>query len=131
MKHKKKQAEGYLMNSVIEELFSNFTVDGKSIPVSFLRYTGNKTTYITYMLTNTENSLSAEDQIQNYVDYYDFDVYSKGNYMKIIEEVINKMTGAGFIWQPSQSSGDMYEDDTGYFHRTVCFAIERSVNING
>lgn len=131
MKHRKKQAEGYLMNSVIEELFTNFTVDGKSIPVSFLRYTGNKTTYITYMLTNTENSLSAEDQIQNYVDYYDFDVYSKGNYMKIIEEVINKMTGAGFIWQPSQSSGDMYEDDTGYFHRTVCFAIERSVNING
>lgn len=119
------------INSVIEQLFTNFTVDGVVIPVSFLRYTGNKTTYITYMLTDTNNSLSAEDQIENYVDLYDFDIYSKGNYLKIIEEVINKMTQAGFIWQPSQSSGDMYEDDTGYFHRTLCFAIERSVNTNG
>ena len=119
------------MNSIIEQLFTNFTVDNVSIPVAFLRYTGNKTTYITYMLSNTDNSLSAEDQIQNYVDYYDFDIYSKSNYLKIIDEVIKKMTGAGFIWQPSQSSGDMYEDDTGYFHRTLCFAIERSVNING
>jgi len=119
------------MNSIIEQLFNNFIVNGVEIPVSFLRYTGNNTTYITYMLTNTENSLSAEDQIQNYVDQYDFDIYSKGNYLKIIDEVINKMTQAGFIWQPSQSSGDMYEDDTGYFHRTLCFAIERSVNTNG
>ena len=119
------------MNSVIEQLFNNFIVAGKTIPVSFLRYTGTATTYITYMLTNTDNSLSAEDQIQNYVDYYDFDIYSKGNYLTIINEVINKMTGAGFIWQPSQSSGDMYEDDTGYYHRTLCFAIERSVNLNG
>ena len=83
------------------------------------------------MLTNTDNRLSAEDQIQNYVDYYDFDIYSKGNYMKIIDEVIKIMTGAGFVWQPSRSSGDMHEDDTGYFHRTLCFAIERSVNTNG
>ena len=119
------------MNSTIEQLFTNFIVNGTIIPVSFLRYTGTATTYITYMLTNTDNSLSAEDQIQNYVDYYDFDIYSKGNYLKIIEEVKNKMIGAGFIWQPSQSSGDMYEDDTGYFHRALCFAIERSVNTNG
>lgn len=119
------------MNSIIEQLFANFIVDKVSIPVSFLRYTGTATTYITYMLTNTDNSLSAEDEIQNYVDYYDFDIYSKGNYLKIIDEVINKMTQAGFIWQPSRSSGDMHEDDTGYFHRTLCFAIERSVNANG
>ena len=119
------------MNSIIEQLFTNFIVNGVEIPVSFLRYTGKKTTYITYMLTNTDNSLSAEDQIQDYVDYYDFDIYSKGNYLKIIDEVINKMTQAGFIWQPSRSSGDMHEDDTGYFHRTLCFAIERSVNANG
>ena len=119
------------MNSIIEQLFANFTVGGKTIPVSFLRYTGTATTYITYMLTNTDNSLSAEDQIQNYVDYYDFDIFSKGNYLQIIDEVISKMTEAGFIWQPSRSSGDMHEDDTGYFHRTLCFAIERSVNING
>ena len=119
------------MNSIIEQLFTNFIVNGVSIPVSFLRYTGNKTTYVTYMLTNTDNSLAAEDQIEDYVDYYDFDVYSKGNYLKIIDEIIKKMTQAGFIWQPSRSSGDMHEDDTGYFHRTLCFAIERSVIQNG
>ena len=119
------------MNSIIEQLFKNFKVDNVAIPVNFLRYSGNQTTYITYMLTDQSNSLSADDKIENFVDYYDFDIYSKGNYLKIIDEVIKIMTDAGFIWQPSQSSGDMFEDDTGYFHRTLCFAIERSVKING
>lgn len=113
------------MNSVIEQLFKNFTVKGKAIPVSFMRYTGKSTTYITYMETDKSNSFSGDNEILGYVDYYDFDIYSKGNYLSIIEEVKNKMKQAGFMWQPSRDSSDLYEDDTGYFHKTLCFAIER------
>ena len=113
------------MNEVIELAFANFTVNGVMIPVSFLRYQGKSTTYITYMETDKDNALGGDNEILNYVDYYDFDIYSKGNYLEIVKEVKKIMKQNGFTWQPSRDSQDMYEDDTGYYHKTLCFAIER------
>ena len=72
-----------------------------------------------------DGTLSGDDEIIGYIDYYDFDIYSKSNYFKIVRELKNKLKTNGFMWQPSMSSGDMFEDDTGYFHKTLCFAIER------
>lgn len=109
------------MNELIEQIFNNFIV-----PVSFLRYDGNATAYVTYQQTDIDNTLSADDDLVNYADYYDFDIYSKGNYFKIIEGVKQILEDNGFRWQPTRSSGDLYEDDTGYYHKTLCFSIERS-----
>lgn len=121
------------MNNLIETIFENFTVDGVEVPVAFLRYKGKLTTYVTYQEIQVDTSFSAEDEIQNYVSYYDFDFYSKGNYLKIIESVKSLLKQNGFLWQPSMTSQDLYEDDTGYFHKTLCFAYVRSEeeNING
>ena len=113
------------MNSLIENIFNNFKVDGKTIPVAFLHYTGKETTYVTYMQTDADNSLSGDDELIGYVDYYDFDVYSKGNYLNVVESIKGIMKQNGFRWQPSRTSEDMYENDTGYYHKTLCFAIER------
>lgn len=113
------------MNSLIETIFTNFIVDGVLIPVSFMKYYGKKTTYITYMYYDSNNSFSGDDELLGWVDYYDFDIYSKGNYLNIIESVKSVMKQNGFMYQPSRSSQDMFEDDTGYFHRTLSFAKER------
>ena len=113
------------MNSLIEKIFADFKVNNKNIPVSFLNYNGKNTTYITYENISIGNSFSADDEIIGYIDYYDFNIYSKGNYFKIVEEVKKIMKTNGFMWQPSMSSEDIYEEDTGYFHKTLCFAIER------
>ena len=67
------------MNNELQTIFANFTVEGKTIPVSFLRYTGKETTYITYQEIQDDTSFSADDELQAYVRYYDFDIYSKGN----------------------------------------------------
>lgn len=75
------------MNSEIEKIFKNFTVKGKQIPVSFLRYDGKETTYITYQEITVDEIFSADDEIVNYSDCYDFDIYSKGNYFPIVEAV--------------------------------------------
>lgn len=114
------------MNELIQSIFTNFSVDGVSIPVKFLRYNGKQTTYITYMETDIDNSYAGDNEILGYVSYYDFDIYSKGNYFNIVEAVKEIMKNNGFIWQPNRTSEDMYEDDTGYYHKTLCFAIERS-----
>ena len=110
------------MNELIEQIFSNF-----SVPVSFMRYDGKATTYITYQQTDIDTTLSADDELINYLDYYDFDIYSKGNIEAIITAVIEKMKSAGFTWEPSRTSPDFYEPDTGYYHKTLNFAILREV----
>ena len=113
------------MNELIQSIFTDFEVDGVSIPVKFLRYNGKLTTYVTYMETNIDGSYAGDNEILGYISYYDFDVYSKGNYFNIVKKIKKIMKDNGFIWQPSRTSQDMYEDDTGYFHKTLCFAIER------
>ena len=95
----------------IQTIFKDFSVDGVKIPVKRLFYHGHGEPYITYQLTDEDNSYSGDDDMLGYVEYYDFDIYSKGDYTN------------DFTYQPMRSSGDMYETETGYYHRTLCFAI--------
>lgn len=116
------------MNSLIETIFKDFTVDGKKIPVNLLYYNGHGEPYITYMQTDIDQTYSGDNHLLNYVDYYDFDIYSKGNFLKIVESVKETLYPYGFVWQPSRTSQDMYEAETGYFHKTLSFAIIREAN---
>lgn len=118
------------MNNELQTIFTNFAVGGVSIPVAFLRYTGKATTYITYQEIQDDTSFSADDDLQAYVTYYDFDIYSKGNYLNIIESVKEILKANDWIWQPSMTSQDLYEDDTGYYHKTLCFAKIKNAGIN-
>lgn len=113
------------MNELIMTIFANFSVDGVSIPVKYMEYKGHGEPYITWMHQDSANSLSGDNSLIGYVDYYDFDVYSKGNFTEIIEQVKQILTQNGFVWQLSRSSRDMYEKDTGYYHRTLNFAYMR------
>ena len=113
------------MNELIESILANFTVEETLIPVSFMYYEGHGEPYIVYMNQDKDKSLSADDDLVGYVDYYDFDVYSKGNFFKIIESLKQILKANGFIWQPSRSSQDYYETDTGYYHKTLNFAYLR------
>lgn len=115
------------MNDLIEKTLKGFTVNGKEIPVSFLRYDGSKKTYITYMQTDAESELYSDDELQNYTVYYDFNIYTKEGSYKPIEKALKAvLESVGFQWQMGRDSPDMYEDDTGYFHKTVCMSYERS-----
>ena len=116
------------MNELIESIFQNFTVDGVEIPVSFMFYEGHGEPYVVYMQQDADGSLSGDDELIGYVDYYDFDVYSKGNYKKIIESLKAILKANNFVWQPSRTSQDFYETDTGYYHKTLNFAILKEEN---
>lgn len=113
-------------NTVIERLFKDFKVNGQPVPVSFLRYNGDATTYVTYQQVFANSPLTGDDELENYVDFYDFDIFSKGNYIPIAEAIKTILNDAGFRWRPENSSGDRFEDDTGYYHKTLNFSIERS-----
>lgn len=113
------------IHKLIKTILSDFTVDDVHIPVKLLRYEGHGEPYVTYMQQDADASLSGDDELIGYVDYYDFDVYAKGNYLDIIDELKKILKNNGFVWQPSRSSEDMYEDDTGYYHKTLNFAIPK------
>ena len=110
---------------LITSIFKNFTVSGVKIPVKYLHYEGHDEPYIVWMNQDMDGSYSGDDDLLGYVEYYDFDVYSKGNFDTIIEELKKKLKENGFVWQPSRSSMDMYETDTGYYHKTLNFAIPK------
>ena len=116
------------MNELIESIFQNFTVDGVEIPVSFMFYEGHGEPYVTYMQQDADGSISGDDDLIGYVDYYDFDVYAQGNFLNIVESLKAILKANNFVWQPSRSSADMYETDTKYFHKTLNFAILKEEN---
>ncbi len=113
------------MNKEIEKLFKNFEVNDVSIPIAFIRYRGKSKTYLTYQEINNKPELEADDIVLYSASVYDIDIYSNGNYLKIVEEVKKKMSESNFIW--IEDSLDMYEEDTGLYHKTITFAKERSV----
>ena len=111
------------LNAQIKALFAGFTVDGVAVPVNYLVYEGHGEPYIVYGEYDKDNSYSAEDELAGYVVYYDFDIYSKGNYFAIIREVKKKLKSIGWTYEPSRDSAQMLDRDTGYYHQTLCFCF--------
>ncbi len=113
------------MNEEIENIFNNFTVNGVVIPIAFIKYFGKAETYITYQSISNNLALSSDD-IANYSkNIIDIDVYTKGNYIQIIEKIKEKMKQNDFVWK--DDSPDMYETDTGFYHKTLSFVKEMEV----
>ena len=110
------------MNAAIETTLANLTVNGTLVPVAYMVYEGHGEPYVVYMQYDKDNSYSTDDELAGYVTYYDFDIYSQGNYLAILEEVKSKLKKAGWTWQPRRDSPDMYDPDTRYYHKTICFA---------
>lgn len=119
------------VNELIEKIFANFTVDKVSIPVKYMFYHGHGEPYVIYMNQDADGSISGDDDLLGYVDYYDFDVYSQGNFFNIIESLKTILKENGFIFQPSRSSRDFFEVDTGYYHKTLNFAFLKEEENNG
>ena len=113
------------MNEEIEKILKDFIVDGKKIPIAFLRYRGNSKTYITYQEINNSPELEADDILLYSSSTYDFDIYSIDNYLNIVKELKKKMLESDFLW--IEDSEDMYEEDTKFYHKMITFAKERSV----
>lgn len=119
-----------MFNTEILTLLGGLEVGGEDIPVVWNYYDGNAMKYITFIENYKDNSFSADDELQAFVSYYDFDIYvkrGKGSYFPIIEAINDILTAGGWTRQLTRESPDMYEADTGYFHKTLCFAKEREV----
>ena len=108
------------MNEEIKSILENL-----EIPVAHLRYKGNSSRFVTWTITGEAPVLSANDEILCSICSVDVDIFSDGNYLDIEREVKQKMKDNDWIWV--EDSEEMYEDDTGLYHKTISFEKERTI----
>lgn len=110
------------MNSFIFDILS-LTANGEKIPVAYLKYKGDLTTYIVFSDLGETPASHADDDCEYSVIQYDFDIYSKGNFKNILKELKKRLKANGFTWV--EDSPTMYEEDTGLYHKTSTFEKEK------
>ena len=108
---------------LLKSIFTDFTVEEETIPVEYIKYKGNSKTYVTYTFTSDDPELFGEDKEIGSVLSVDIDIYSNKNYLAIQSRIEELMENNDFI--RTGCSPDMYEDDTGLFHKTIEFEKER------
>lgn len=113
------------MNEEIKLIFSNFTVNDEPIDVAHIKYRGHNKKYIVWSLLPEEPAFSYDDEIQYSSVTVDIDIYSDGNYLDIMKKIKKIMKENEWTWDGD--SEEMYEEDTGLYHRTSTFKKERKI----
>lgn len=108
------------MEKEIKEILSDL-----DIPVAHLKYKGSSTTYVTWTMLEEEPTFASDDEITNSEAGVDIDIYSDSNYLNIMSSVKNKMKENEWIWDGD--SPEMYEEETGLYHRTCSFKKGREI----
>ena len=104
-------------------LGENLIIGEEQIPVAHLRYKGNSKKYVTWTITGEEPALSANDEDLCSLVSVDVDIFSDGNYLDIEKQIKQKMKNNDWVWV--EDSEEMYEEDTGLYHKTCSFEKER------
>lgn len=112
------------MNEDLKAIFGeSITVAEQQIPVAHLRYRGDSKKFVTWTITGEDPALSADDEDLYSICSLDVDVFSDGNYLDIEKAIKQKMKNNEWVWV--EDSEEMYEDDTGLYHKTCSFEKER------
>ena len=112
------------MNEELKLILGDELIIGDDpIPIAHLRYKGNSRKFVTWTITGEEPALSANDEDLCSTCSVDIDIFSDGNYLDIEKEIKQKMKNNEWIWV--EDSEEMYEEDTGLYHKTISFEKER------
>lgn len=89
------------------------------VPVSWQKYSGTETTYITFFSYNEQGEQFADD-LELVTGYYvQVDVWSKSDYKNLADQVRSLMEAVGFSRTTAQ---DLIEFDTLIFHKAMRFS---------
>ena len=112
------------MNEEIKAILGNgINVCDNDVPVAHFKYEGKSKRFITWTLLGETPVFSANDEQMFSVCTLDIDIFSESNYLDMIKEIKKIMKNNEWVWV--EDSPEMYEDDTGLYHRTCTFEKER------
>lgn len=90
-----------------------------SVPVHFRRYTGKSGQYITFFEYSGISQMDADDRERIHGHFVQVDIWSRMDYGELLSKVKRAMAAAGFS---SKGDGpDMYEEETGLYHKPLRF----------
>jgi len=114
------------MNNELKTIFGDaITVDGTLVPAASIKYKGDSSVYFIWTVTGTKPGLNGDDDQLCGICTVDIDVYSKSNFLNLIAEIKKIMKNNEWIW--TEDGPDMFEEDTGYYHKTMSFEKERAL----
>ena len=114
------------MNKELKTIFGEaIKVGKKSVPTAHLKYKGKETTFVVWAITDDSPSLCADDEPLYGICSVDVHAYGKGNILDVITVIKKLMKENEWVWVGD--SPEMYEDDTGLYHRTTSFEKERNL----
>ena len=90
------------------------------VPVSFQKYSGKESTYITFFSYLEQGEQYADNEEKETGYYIQLDVWSKNDYTELVENVTNAMKAAGFR---RTSAADLFEEDTKIYHKALRYVI--------
>lgn len=100
------------------------TLSPLKIPVSFQKYTGSESPYITFF-EYLQQSESFADNMETCIGHYiQVDVWCKEDYTAIVDSILNIMTKAAFR---KTTQTEMYENDTQTYHKVLRFFYEEVI----
>lgn len=117
------------INPIIEKIFTDFKVNQKLIPISFMQYFGSENEYLTYYTWSEKPELFSDNTYNAEVCYGTIDVWSKENFKELLEAVKQKLKQNNFIW--TDNAAEIYEPQTGFFHVPVNFYVTSEVIKSG
>lgn len=104
-------------------LGENLIIANEKIPIAHLRYKGNSKKFVTWTITGETPALSANDEDLCSICSVDVDIFSDSNYLDIERQIKQKMKNNDWVWV--EDGEEMYEEDTGLYHKTCSFEKER------
>lgn len=102
-----------MINSLVIEALKPLNV-----PVSFQRYTGKENTYITFFEFLEQGELFADNEEKATGHYIQVDIWSKSDYVELVENVKYAMKAAGFM---KTYAADLFESDIKLYHKVTRF----------
>jgi uncharacterized protein (DUF302 family) len=89
-----------------------------NIPLSFHKYSGKAETYITFHEYMTLGEGYEEDEETLTGHYVQIDLWSKSDYIELVEKIRSAVLSAGF---KRLNEIDLYEEDTKIYHKAIRF----------
>ncbi|QGG47349.1 hypothetical protein [Heliorestis convoluta] len=96
------------------------------MPVSFQTYSGKADTYITFFTYLDKAEQHADDREVATGHYVQIDIWSKGDYTVLVQEVQRQMEEAGF---QKISFTDLYEKDLKIYHKVMRYVKVKETSL--
>ena len=112
------------INPLIESALSGLTFGGKTVFYAPLVIPDNKKgkAYCTYYTYLEHDVVYADDEPQEAETFGTVDIFCKGDYKSLLQDVKGRLCSAGFII--GDVGPELYENDTGYYHVPVNIYME-------